>query len=202
MRKIDPERVAQQRREIVEASMRCFARDGVQAATTDQICREAGISPGRLYYYFASKEQIVEAVARDFNDAVHLNLGEDLGSGDLLDALNRHTVDLKAEMERRGVSMALALELFSQAGRAPGVQAAVQDGAGRRISALRAALELRKHNGLLRQEADIDALSAAIAALYSGMDVLSLTDPNFDLQRYRRAADMVLRPWLEASTGG
>jgi AcrR family transcriptional regulator len=196
MRKVDPERVAQQRSEIVEAAMRCFAKRGVQTATTDDICREAGISPGRLYYYFSSKEQVVEAVALDLNEHMYLDLDQELAEGDLFAAVMRHESALRGEMERRGVSVALTLELFSQAGRSPRVQAAVQEGASRRLQVLRTELERRKLQGGLREDTDIDALTAAMAALFSGIEMLALTDPDYDLDRYQRGAEMLLRPWI------
>lgn len=198
MRKVDPERVAQQRDEIVEAAMRCFARRGVQTATTDDICREAGISPGRLYYYFSSKEQIVEAAALDFNDHVYLDMPDTLEEGDLFTALKRHETAVREEMERRGIGTALLMELFSQAARSPGVQAAVQQGAARRLAALRTVLERRRRDGSLSKDADVAALTRAVAALFSGIEVLALTDPDYDLEGYYRAADMLLRPWLKA----
>lgn len=198
MRKVDPERVAQQRSEIVEAAMRCFAARGVQTATTDDICREAGISPGRLYYYFASKEQIVEAVALDFNDHVFLDLPQALDEGDLLATLKRHQLAVMAEMERRGIGLALTMELFSQSARSPRVRAAVQEGAARRLGALRGVLERLKRDGSLADGADVEALATAVAALFSGIEVLALTDPDYDVHRYHRAAEMVLRPWIRS----
>ena len=40
----------------------CFVRSGFQGASMQQICAEAGMSPGALYRYFPSKEAIIEAI--------------------------------------------------------------------------------------------------------------------------------------------
>jgi hypothetical protein len=48
----------------------------------------------------------------------------------------------------------------------------------------------------LRADADPEALAVAIVATFSGIEVLRLTDPDYDLARYQRAAEMVLRPWF------
>jgi AcrR family transcriptional regulator len=47
---------------ILEAAKTCFVRSGFQGASMQQICAEAGMSPGALYRYFSSKESIIEAI--------------------------------------------------------------------------------------------------------------------------------------------
>ncbi|PSJ65786.1 hypothetical protein C7I84_01300 [Mesorhizobium ephedrae] len=56
------ERRDQQVQRILEAAKACFIRSGFQGASMQQICTEAGMSPGALYRYFPSKEAIVEAI--------------------------------------------------------------------------------------------------------------------------------------------
>lgn len=56
------ERRDQQAQRILEAAKTCFVRSGFQGASMQQICAEAGMSPGALYRYFPSKEAIVEAI--------------------------------------------------------------------------------------------------------------------------------------------
>lgn len=56
------ERRDQQRQRIMDAAKACFVRSGFQGASMQQICAEAGMSPGALYRYFPSKEAIVEAI--------------------------------------------------------------------------------------------------------------------------------------------
>lgn len=47
---------------ILEAAKTCFAREGFQGASMQQICAEASMSPGALYRYFVSKEAIIEEI--------------------------------------------------------------------------------------------------------------------------------------------
>jgi len=63
--KLKPQEVEERRREIIEAARRCFLQNGFHQTTTDEICREAAITPGGLYHYFASKEEIISAVIKD-----------------------------------------------------------------------------------------------------------------------------------------
>lgn len=53
------------RRQIVDAAIECFARHGFHRATMQDIVRQAQLSPGAIYRYFATKEEIIEAIAGD-----------------------------------------------------------------------------------------------------------------------------------------
>ncbi len=50
------------REKILRAAIQIFARDGYSGATIRTIVREAGISQGLLYNYFAGKEDLLKAV--------------------------------------------------------------------------------------------------------------------------------------------
>src|SRR5271156_1049258 len=53
------------RQQILDAALRCFSRDGFHNTTTADIVRESGVSQGTLYLYFATKDDIVVALADD-----------------------------------------------------------------------------------------------------------------------------------------
>ncbi|WP_431825811.1 TetR/AcrR family transcriptional regulator [Burkholderia sp. F1] len=63
MRKIDPEKVEAKRRQILDAAIECFARNGFHGTSTASICAAAGMSPGNLFHYFPTKASIIEAIA-------------------------------------------------------------------------------------------------------------------------------------------
>jgi AcrR family transcriptional regulator len=71
MPKLKPEELETRRTEIIDAARACFLRAGFHRTTTDEICREANITPGGLYHYFGSKEELIAAVIeRSAEDAV------------------------------------------------------------------------------------------------------------------------------------
>ncbi|MGE3876379.1 MAG: transcriptional regulator BetI [Parvibaculaceae bacterium] len=55
------------RAELIEAAHRVFLREGLQGLTTARICREAGMSPGILAYYFKGKDEVLYAMVRHNN---------------------------------------------------------------------------------------------------------------------------------------
>lgn len=57
-----PKVVEDRREQIIDAAMRVFARKGFARATNKDIAREASITPGLIYHYFTSKEDLLMAV--------------------------------------------------------------------------------------------------------------------------------------------
>jgi AcrR family transcriptional regulator len=52
-------------RQILDGARTIFLRDGFDGASMNDIAREAGVSKGTLYVYFASKEALFTAYVRD-----------------------------------------------------------------------------------------------------------------------------------------
>lgn len=56
---------------ILDAAARILARDGREAANTNAIAREAGVSIGSLYQYFPSREAIIDALVHRHGHRIH-----------------------------------------------------------------------------------------------------------------------------------
>lgn len=65
MPRITPERREAKRAEIVAAARRCFSRDGFHRTSMPDIAAEAGVAVGAPYRYFASKDEIIVAIAEE-----------------------------------------------------------------------------------------------------------------------------------------
>jgi AcrR family transcriptional regulator len=59
------ERVADRRRELLDAAVTVFARKGFRAARVGDIAEEAGVAHGLLYHYFRSKDEVLETIFRE-----------------------------------------------------------------------------------------------------------------------------------------
>ncbi|WP_166741674.1 TetR/AcrR family transcriptional regulator [Cumulibacter soli] len=57
----NPAKREQQRRDIIAAAARVFARTGYENATMTDVAREMGVSKGVLYYQFQSKAELIVA---------------------------------------------------------------------------------------------------------------------------------------------
>jgi TetR/AcrR family transcriptional regulator, repressor for uid operon len=136
-RKRDPDREAQRRREILQAAARAFTRDGLRGTSIAAICKEAGISAGHLYYYFPSKEALIEAMA-EADLAALRSYAQTLETlDDLLDAAVSTSEFMSRPFTEPGrlLEGALAFDLHAEATRNPRIHAIV-DRHYRGISAL------------------------------------------------------------------
>lgn len=79
MPRITEERREARRAEIVAAARRCFSRDGFHQTSMPDIAREAGVSVGAPYRYFAGKEELIVELA---GDAFHALFAPIVAAGD------------------------------------------------------------------------------------------------------------------------
>lgn len=61
MPKVSQEYSEARRRQIIDAAYQCFARKGFHQTTMRDIYEEAKLSPGAVYHYFDSKDEIIQA---------------------------------------------------------------------------------------------------------------------------------------------
>lgn len=61
---------------IIEATVECIEREGIQAVTIRKIAKLAGVNSAAINYYFRSKEKLVEEVMRNTVEHVFEDWGE------------------------------------------------------------------------------------------------------------------------------
>jgi len=61
-------KASERRKEIIQAARELFATGNYESATMQALMDELGIAKGTIYHYFASKEELLEAVVEDLID--------------------------------------------------------------------------------------------------------------------------------------
>lgn len=104
------------RRRILTAAERVFARTGYQGATLDEIARESILPKANLLYYFKSKEALYHAVITDILEAWLGALGEISVDDDPAEALTGY-IERKMTLsrERPEGSRVFAMEIITGA---------------------------------------------------------------------------------------
>jgi TetR/AcrR family transcriptional regulator, transcriptional repressor of aconitase len=125
MPKVSEEHLEARRRQILDAALVCFSRDGFHRTSMQAIFEESGLSPGAVYRYFKGKDDIVAAIAAEtlarFAAAVQSGPpgGPDVVLGRLFDAIE--AVELRDERLR------LALQVWGEAMFNPRIAGFVRD---------------------------------------------------------------------------
>jgi TetR/AcrR family transcriptional regulator, transcriptional repressor of aconitase len=65
MPKVTPEYRDARRDQILSAARRCFLRNGFHATSMQDLFGESGLSSGAVYRYFASKDDVIVAIAEE-----------------------------------------------------------------------------------------------------------------------------------------
>ena len=198
MRKVDPVKHGEKRREILEAAGRCFVREGFRGASISAICTEAGISPGHLYHYFSSKEAIVAAMAEIRLEEAAARFGQLVEGSSVLEALIAQVDRLHAG--HRGAAQPLLLEMLAEAGREPAMAKVVRD-ISRAMRDLLADL-LRK--GQTRNEIDPgldpEIAAALLMSVIDGSKTLGIRAPDLDPEQTIALLKLLIARFL-APTG-
>ena len=63
MPRITAERREERRQQIIQATLRCAIRLGLHHVTMAEVISESGLSAGAVYGYFATKDELLTAVA-------------------------------------------------------------------------------------------------------------------------------------------
>ncbi|SHF70326.1 transcriptional regulator, TetR family [Jatrophihabitans endophyticus] len=156
------------RAQILDAAKRCFLRHGFRGTSMQQLFAEAGLSSGAFYGYFASKEDVVLAVAEE-------NL---LDVASLLRRLAAHTdraglgdavaavLTLVRDKHRRGDVGSLAVLVWAEALRDPRI-AERQRAALARMRADLAEV-VRRRSADTTAGADPDVVAGLVTSVVSG----------------------------------
>src|SRR6187397_312715 len=115
MRRASAQLQSDRRAEILAAAQRCFVRSGFHGASMQDICAEAGMSPGNLYRYFPSKEALIAGIAeRDRAEVAQDFARADLSQGlfAVLEGMARHHFTVRSIEQVK-----LCTEIMSEARR-------------------------------------------------------------------------------------
>jgi AcrR family transcriptional regulator len=190
----DPKLADRRRRQIMDAAIACFRRRGFHQATMQEICAEAAISAGALYRYFATKAEIIGAIAEDKrgeNDIMFLRAAERSGliealclvAGDFFEKLNAGDGALIADIIAESIRDDAIAQSLSGNDRA-GVELIA--------SAIRAAQARGEIDATLNPESAANTLYALIEGIGLRRAFLREMDPDAALLQFRTAAERYL----------
>jgi AcrR family transcriptional regulator len=180
MRRANTQLQSDRRAEILEAAERCFARSGFHQASMQEICAEAGMSPGNLYRYFPSKEAIIAGIAERNRaeaaaDFAAVSKAADFFSG--FAALARHYL-----VERTADEVALCAEIMTESRRNPEIariyQAIEVDVKAGLVQVLRSAAA----RGEIPGDLDFERIVIVLLAIGDGIEWRRAVDPSFDAE--------------------
>jgi AcrR family transcriptional regulator len=194
MRRPDPRLQADRRDEILAAASRCFARTGFHRSSMQDICAEAGMSPGGLYRYFPSKEAIIAAIAERDRAGLTSAISELDAAPDFFVAFKQlgHAQLIARPIEQIGVWA----EIISESRRNPQIADLYAEADRHCRGQMAGALRHAATRGEIRADIDIDAVVQVLMSLGDGLCWRRIVDPTYDADRVFELATAMVRLML------
>ncbi len=187
MPKVVPEYKEEAKSRILEAANRVFAEKGYHEATMDDIAKRLGVSKGAIYLYFASKEDLFEAMCKTapqaFKEILYSSFGAE--TNPIQSATQFFDKMLKLSASNPGLSF----EILSEASRNPGLKRILKQNHAEYEEVLTGFLAEGQKLRIVGDNLDIRPLANALIALWNGLETLLVSGLPIDEAR---------RAWLEA----
>jgi AcrR family transcriptional regulator len=191
------------RQEILAAALRCFARNGFHSTTVTDIVRESGVSQGTFYLYFATKDDVIAALADDRSQSdalINAIAGAEadpvVGLKILFDQHGRTLADAQFADERR-----VTIQGWAEALRNEPVRQRLLANTSRVQGEIARLVERGQRTGRFRADASPEGVARALIALFRGLTLLTAWDGAFDAELTAKSIEDMVRGAL-APLGG
>jgi AcrR family transcriptional regulator len=190
--RVSEDHLTARRHQIVEAALRCFARDGFHRTSMRDVIRESGLSAGAVYSYFPSKAELVAAAVEPVLDTLRTALDDVLAApepaaptvvaGLLLQRVAPVITGGEVDLTR------VAVTAWGEALRDPDVGALAGRAYGDVRGRLTEAVVRWRDAGHLPPDADVDALGSVVFSVVAGFVLQHALLHDVDPARYAAAA--------------
>ena len=186
------------RQQILDAAVACFARRGFHESTMLDICKEAELSPGAIYRYFASKDAIIEASCSDAQKTIS-GLFESIDPGGtalnniekLIDRFFGALTEPTALTNTR-----FAIQLWAEALRSPRIATIILPVISSFRSGIESIVNQGKQQGSINPNSDATGFARLLQAAYEGIRLQGAIDPVVNLRAYVSTLKHVCRRYL------
>lgn len=167
----------ERREEVVAAARRIILREGIDAATTRAIAKEAGYSNGVLTHYFADKDEILLSALRSSHRRITERLAEKLTGLTGLAALRELLVDNLPMDEERVQETGLEIGFWARSLTSPALLRTQREEAADLHLLLRTLLQSAADAGEIADE-ELDDTAERLLALVDGLSLHRLLYPD------------------------
>ena len=193
-----PDLKEERRKQILDAAETVFTKHGMDKARMDDIVHESGLSKGSLYWYFKSKDAIIQALLdRVFIDEMRYAEALVNAQGSSSERLRIFIANVVQEYKRFENMLPLAYEFVAQAARSKVIRQAIVGYFERYTAILAEIIRQGVENGEFKP-CDPDDIALSVIAMYEGMAMLWFVDR--ELVDWERIGDVPIETILAGLT--
>jgi AcrR family transcriptional regulator len=177
-----PRRLEGEKAQRIIAAMRAsVGTRGAAGSTFDHVAREAGVSRGLLHYYFGSKERLLVEVVRHDCEIRIARMEERLAEAGTVDEIiEALVVGLEEFIEGEPGSQAVIYEMLSASRHSEEIRAELAELYRRWRADLAELLREKERGGVVKLQADAEAVASVLFALGDGFGIQVISDPEWD----------------------
>jgi AcrR family transcriptional regulator len=187
--------MARRREEILGAAKACFAREGFHTTSMRDIYRECGLSPGAVYNYFASKEEIIRALGEEQLREAEAQRAALRLIEDPIEAMRLLAAGTREQLAREE-DLLLQLQLASEALRDESIAEIAQQTFAATLATVVELIGRAQRTGHLDPIVDGDALGRVLIGVFQGVIVQTAISAPPDRERHIGALRTLLAPML------
>lgn len=194
---VPTDRAQARRLQVLTAAAECFRRRGFHGASMAEIAKTAGMSPGHIYNLFENKDDVIAAIVERDRDEIVRRIEETLDGEDVAGAMLAAVEDSFHEPEREAEA-ALNLEVLAEASRNAKLAQVVV--ASETVIRNKAMVLIRMALGPAAETMpadEIEARASVVGALFNGLMVLSVSQPDLKQAAVTRVMQRVMRLLIE-----
>ncbi|MBC7806024.1 MAG: TetR/AcrR family transcriptional regulator [Akkermansiaceae bacterium] len=195
--------IAEERRgQILTAALKCFAKRGFHQTSMAEVCAEAKLSPGSVYRYFRSKEEIITALAEAEHQLLaswYSELTQKTSVRDALDTLIGYWLDSAEDHgDYDGPDFCVVyVELCAEAARNPHIAAIAEKFDAAQLAVIEMVLQQAVDRGEIAASLDRNMTARLINATLDGVMIRLAYDKSLSSDAYRNT----LRTFLYGAIG-
>ena len=194
MPKVTAEHSEARRQQILLAACICMSKKGFRQTSMKEICRTAELSPGAVYGYFKSKDDILRTLAED-GVRHSKELLDDLDQAQELRPTMRRVIELLRACDRQNEEQAgelldfarLKVGFWAEAVQDPKILELVEGQSDLYFSRLTTLVRRAQRSGEVRREFDAKSVAHVFVSLWEGLTLQRALEPDMDADRYMEA---------------
>ena len=185
MPKVTDAHTEARKQQIMEAAQACFSRQGFHQTSIQDICQEAGLSPGAVYTYFSSKDHIIAASCLECQQGVAdlVNAAKSQGSSPLesLDFIFDHGLEMLGG-EALHEPLMMNVQVWAEAMRSEEIKEALLSVTFNNLGQAFADLfEQAQERGEVDPRLDPRALGITVMGMFHGLVLHKSLDSSIDI---------------------
>jgi AcrR family transcriptional regulator len=177
-----PDVSQERKKQILDAALVVFTRQGYDRARMDDIARESGLSKGSLYWYFDSKKALFmalfEATIEELVSGMQEISSEDGSAGDLIRTMANPLREMMGGTDLTNI----LFSFFLQHGQEQDVRQVISGALEGYLDLLADVIRDGMARGEFRTDLDPDHVAGAMAAAFDGLELQVLLWPELDWQ--------------------